>query len=276
LNDISIKINDFNNLGWNQVAFYFLNVKDTYPGAGYGFAVLYTQTNGTVQIIRFKPEGGWTEDYLYSPGYQASFDLKFNKKLNGDWTITANGTSLDISASYFSDLDPARAYVSFGSWVSDSNISMGYNIATLTQKQSISFASYNVSQTNYITKLTADRRTVNNFTSALTLGEDASLKFTKGIAEISGTDKIGTGTKLEVTTNSGIIAYTALIYGDVNGDGDISVGDLAGIKLHILRQTLLSGDYLKAANISKNSTPAISDLLAVKLQVLNIQNINQN
>ncbi len=276
LNDISIKINDFNNLGWNQVAFYFLNVKDTYPGAGYGFAVLYTQTNGTVQIIRFKPEGGWTEDYLYSPGYQTSFDLKFNKKLNGDWTVTANGTSLDISASYFSDLDPARAYVSFGSWVSDADTSIGYNIATLTQKQSISFASYNVSQTNYITKITADRRTVNNFKSALTLGEDASLKFTKGITEISGTEKIGTGTMLEVTTNSGISNYTAMVYGDVNGDGDILVGDLASIKLHILQNTPLSGDYLKAADVSKNGTLTISDLLAVKLQVLNIQNINQN
>lgn len=60
---------------------------------------------------------------------------------------------------------------------------------------------------------------------------------------------IGTGTKIVVDGNK---EYTLLLYGDVNGDGDVDLGDAIAIQQHILFSPAsheLKDVYLKAANL---------------------------
>ena len=58
--------------------------------------------------------------------------------------------------------------------------------------------------------------------------------------------------------------------GDVNGDGKISLSDLAAVRLHLLEITILSGDSLTAADCTGDGAVSLSDLAAIRLHLLEI------
>jgi hypothetical protein len=118
--------------------------------------------------------------------------------------------------------------------------------------------------------------TVNDYINYLDPGLSANTIFTKLGATITGDSKIGTGTKITATFNSISTNYTILIYGDVTGDGLIEIGDLAAIKEHIIKITMLTDEYKTAGDISVKGSVSISDLLAVKKSILGLATINQN
>jgi len=90
------------------------------------------------------------------------------------------------------------------------------------------------------------------------------------------TSIITTGSIVEFTNGPTTDSYKITIFGDVDGNGNIGVEDLAKIKLHFLRTTHLAGDYFRAADISGKGSVTISDLIAVKKSILGIGAINQN
>lgn len=88
---------------------------------------------------------------------------------------------------------------------------------------------------------------------------------------------IGTGSKVTITNTQGkvIKEYTCVIYGDVNGDGVISLIDMLYQKRDILCINKLSGAKAIAANVNKKDGITIVDMLHVKRQILGIANISQ-
>jgi hypothetical protein len=78
---------------------------------------------------------------------------------------------------------------------------------------------------------------------------------------------IGTGMKLIVTGEKESLEYVIIVTGDIDGDGEIGLVEIAKIKLHIIEKTPLTGIYLKAANIdeSTNGEVTIIDLAKAKL-----------
>jgi len=58
--------------------------------------------------------------------------------------------------------------------------------------------------------------------------------------------------------------------GDTNGDGKISIRDLANVKLHLLGVTTLKNDGLKGADTNGDGKVTIRDLANVKLHLLGI------
>ena len=64
------------------------------------------------------------------------------------------------------------------------------------------------------------------------------------------TSKIGTGTKVTVKENKDV--YTVLIYGDVNGDGEIDITDIHRVILQYLNGNMLKDETLVAANVSND------------------------
>jgi hypothetical protein len=95
---------------------------------------------------------------------------------------------------------------------------------------------------------------------------------------LTDTEKLGTGTTFKIIEDGADATYIALIFGDVTGDGNISVDDLALIKTQLLNMTSLSENNNKfwAADVIRTGTITISDLLAVKKQILNIGTIIQD
>ena len=58
--------------------------------------------------------------------------------------------------------------------------------------------------------------------------------------------------------------------GDVNGDGNITVSDLAAIRLHMLELAILTEDKLLAADTNGDSKISVSDLAAIRLHMLGL------
>lgn len=91
-------------------------------------------------------------------------------------------------------------------------------------------------------------------------------------------DNIGTGTKLILKNKDDEIVheYQFVIYGDVNGDGQINALDAFVIQKHVLEIKELTGIFLKAANTTKNGNPPSSlDILRIQKHILEIKSIVQ-
>jgi len=94
--------------------------------------------------------------------------------------------------------------------------------------------------------------------------------------EFSGA--LGTGCKLATYDLKGELVkeYSIIVYGDVNGDGEIALLDLLKIKKHILGSSELEGVYATAANVNKKEDGiTILDYLKVKKHILGSSIIEQ-
>lgn len=86
--------------------------------------------------------------------------------------------------------------------------------------------------------------------------------------------KIGTGSTITIKDASGTMTYTFILYGDVNGDGQIGATDLLYVKRHILNVAPLTGASKKAATLANGQIGATS-LLVIKKHILGTELIKQ-
>lgn len=87
----------------------------------------------------------------------------------------------------------------------------------------------------------------------------------------SGTTKTGTlvtGDKITITSAGETKTFEIVIYGDSNGDGEISIADLLRTQKIILNEVTVSNVYLKAADNNKDGSVTILDLLRVQKHIL--------
>ncbi len=67
-----------------------------------------------------------------------------------------------------------------------------------------------------------------------------------------------------------------IVKGDINGDGKITIEDIASVKLHLLGiGANLTGDSFTAADITDDGTVNTADLAALKLHNLGVQMITE-
>lgn len=131
--------------------------------------------------------------------------------------------------------------------------------------------------------------TQNGFLSGISLGTDSaqacsgfslkncSGKFLKADGSLN-TGIVGTGNRYVVYDNAGhvIQEYPVVIYGDLNGDGNVNSIDALLLKRHILNISALNGAYAQAGNIDKSDTGINSlDMLHLKRHILSISIIRQ-
>lgn len=135
------------------------------------------------------------------------------------------------------------------------------------------FGTYNVTLggTNIVSNI-AVGSTSTAVTSGLTVRAGTSLAF----GSLAAGSVMATGSTIGVTTSGYTTTYTALIYGDINSDGAISLADLASLKSHLLQISPLAGINLLAANTNKTGNATISDLLAIKKHILTLSTISQS
>ena len=77
-------------------------------------------------------------------------------------------------------------------------------------------------------------------------------------------------------TGNYVSMYTVVIYGDVNGDGDITIKDLLTLRKCLLGTAKLDTAYLLAGNVNKDSNNVtIKDILVLRKQLLGSMNIEQ-
>ncbi len=116
--------------------------------------------------------------------------------------------------------------------------------------------------------------TAENFLAGFTC-EGGSVK----LLDSSGKEKtgvVGTGDRLAVYVDGVLANYKeVIIYGDISGDGAVTIVDLVRLNRHTLNISKLSGCGLAAADVNKNGSVNIQDLVMINRHTLGIASISQ-
>ena len=96
-------------------------------------------------------------------------------------------------------------------------------------------------------------------------------------AGAENTGAVATGNKLAVYVDGNLLeSKEIVIYGDVNGDGKITMSDLLSINRHVIKTIPLKGIYLEAGDVNRKGDGAtMSDLLAINRHVIGTIMIEQ-
>lgn len=99
------------------------------------------------------------------------------------------------------------------------------------------------------------------------------------IKDSNGTPKTNdifkTGDQIIVTGADGTKTYTAVIYGDVTGDGKITAVDYVNIKNYIMKASNLTESYLKAADVNRDGKVTAVDYVQIKNSIMGNGTITQ-
>lgn len=93
--------------------------------------------------------------------------------------------------------------------------------------------------------------------------------------EKNGNDVIGTGYTIEISNGSGKETYTYVMYGDLNGDGEINSADLLKMRQYLLGNNNLSGAFLISAYLNGDNEINSADLLRIRQHLLGSAPIGQ-
>ena len=125
-----------------------------------------------------------------------------------------------------------------------------------------------------------------NFTLGSTVaGTISKLQSANQYASINITNKnntpktsgsLVTGDKITIVSNDVSQTYVVIIYGDTNGDSEITTLDLLIVQRHLLKKTTLTNAYFKAADVNKDGSVTTLDLLIIQKHLLKKSNISQS
>lgn len=124
---------------------------------------------------------------------------------------------------------------------------------------------------DYVTGLT-------NVSTILKAVTDANELADVKVTDLNGKEasgSVGTGYKVNITVGEESTTFEVVIYGDTNGDSEITILDLLRVQKHILKSSTLSGANAKAADVSKDNNIDILDLLKVQKHILGSSTIEQ-
>ena len=167
--------------------------------------------------------------------------------------------------------------------MSDSNVSVtGFSNSTLgTKTLTVTYKTKTTTFSVYIVdKISLKESFINN-------GFKAKENYIHGFSLNDQLSNIKNKIQLDYTTsNNSIIStgtqfkynseiLTAVVYGDLNGDGKINSADLLKMRQHLLGTSTLNGAYKEAAMIANGSTINSADLLRIRQHLLGQRFIEQ-
>ncbi len=114
--------------------------------------------------------------------------------------------------------------------------------------------------------------TVTDFLKGISVNNGTATVVNASGATVTGT--VGTGHVVRIMANGTVYAsYPIVIYGDTNGDGNVTSIDLLIAQKHILGISKLSGAYLTAADSGKDGSVTSIDLLRSQKQILGLSSV---
>lgn len=81
---------------------------------------------------------------------------------------------------------------------------------------------------------------------------------------------LGTGMTVKIGKT---LQYTLIVTGDINGDKEVTIDDLAEIKMHLIDYKKLEGIKLKAADVDNDSEISINDVACMKLVIVGLHEV---
>ena len=222
------------------------------------------------------------------------FDYEENKKTNIKKVIICkDDCELDISSTDIKKYI-SMIYVPEGSKVKDFVEKMGLPYKLLSEynegdssstkpsqdKNYTNLPSKTINNQKYITGISLGKNTVNEILSSSNFTSGTTVKAYKYGQEISGNEKIGTGTVVKVYENGEEKSeYVAVVYGDTDGDGDMTAVDALAIVKNKTGEVPFTTDAQKeAAKISTKDDgeeAGAVDALAITLIIIGKANWNE-
>lgn len=150
-------------------------------------------------------------------------------------------------------------------------------VKELPEGSKIEFDSSLRVENDEISNINLDKSTVAQIKELILTDFEIEIRNSEG-GVLEETDRIGTGSKLILKNENAeeIYQYTFIIYGDVNGDGEINSLDTLVLQKHILEIKLLTGDFLKAGSTNKKGNlPTSLDVLRIQRHILETKFIEQ-
>ena len=120
----------------------------------------------------------------------------------------------------------------------------------------------------FISKIVPET-TVKELKTKVEASKDIIIKDKNGNA-IGENDKLATGMTLQVGDT---LQLTIIVTGDIDGTGEITLTDLAQLKLHYIEKESLTEASLKAADINNDGKITITDLAQLKLVIVDLMEL---
>lgn len=244
----------------------------------YIYQYLNQSTSGTKFKVKFKVKTDDVDNKFSLSFYNSDFSVVGTKEISGiatgEWVsveeILDFGQNVSPYVFYFNNLNYYSNYYS----VQIDDISITNMDISDFKKLTSNY--YQVDNMNSSVSNIALNTTVADFKSKLN-NNTSTMRVVDANGNECADDKlIGTGMQLKVYEQEGIEStYTAVVYGDVSGDGLVNVLDLLKVKRHLLGLTGLSGANLEASDINHDGVVNVLDCLLVKRFILGTIDINQ-
>ena len=138
------------------------------------------------------------------------------------------------------------------------------NIDKTPADPNITSEKYNIENGN-ITNISPDT-TVKNIKDNLTSSKEYTIVDKDG-NELEEGDLVGTGSKLHLQTGEN---YNVVVNGDINGDGKITLTDLAKIKRELIDLENLNGPYKLASDLNNDKETTLTDLAIIKKIIIGL------
>lgn len=145
-----------------------------------------------------------------------------------------------------------------------------------TPDETVTSAGYKITNTTYMANFTLGSTVQGTIEKLQKANKYASINITNSSNKAKTSGSLVTGDKITIVSNTNTKTYTVIIYGDNNGDGEITTLDLLIVQKHLLKKSTLSGTFLKASDVNKDGSVTTLDLLIVQKHLLKKSNISQS
>ncbi len=246
---------------------------DTLKNIGKGLVSLTGQLEydaNVLERISMTEQNGWDSD-------ENSFNEEnFKFVIDNDKYVTEAGTMFKVKFKVKDTLTEntkttvkikgVTASGGYGVIISnDSEMEIGIQIPD-EEEEKITSEKYDINEQDKDISKIAPKTTVAQFKEKVTTKQ--TLVFTDKEGNILNDNSIlGTGMKVKVGET---LEYTIIVTGDIDGDTEITINDLAKLKLHLIEQELLQGISLKAADIDEDAQITVNDAAQIKLVLIDL------
>lgn len=103
----------------------------------------------------------------------------------------------------------------------------------------------------------------------------ANIQVTNRNDEIKTSGALGTGDKVTITSKEDTKTFEIILYGDVNGDGEITLVDIVAIQKHLWKDATLNNAYSVAADANKDNEITLVDIVAIQKHLWKDATISQ-
>jgi len=128
---------------------------------------------------------------------------------------------------------------------------------------------------SYISGITFGMGSSTMIEKLLEVNKFANIQITNNEGEVKTTGALGTGDRITITSNNETKTYEIVLYGDVNGDGEITLVDIVAIQKHLWKDSALKNSYSIAADATRDEEITLVDIVAIQKHLWKDATISQ-